>query len=176
MQYFLAGFHGQIDAADTSSQKNFMSNYAKFWLPALLWMGLIFFMSTDTGSAAHTSRYLEPLLRWLNPQISQGTIQQAHVLVRKCGHLTEYAVLAMLCWHALMNCRAAKPGDQAMKCAAIAFVISVIYAASDEYHQSFIPTRGPSVSDVLIDACGAMIGLAVLLIIRRRRIRLAQNG
>lgn len=148
----------------------------KYWLPVILWMGLIFFMSTDTGSAAHTSRILEPLLRWMNPQISRAAIEQAHFLVRKCGHLSEYAVLAVLCWRALMHSRSAKSSDQAMKCAIIAFIVSVIYAASDEYHQSFIPTRGPSVRDVMIDSCGSLLGLTVLLILHRRRIRLAQNG
>lgn len=152
-----------------------MSQLIKHWLPVILWMGLIFFMSTDTGSAAHTSRILEPLLRWLNPQISPAAIGQAHFFVRKCGHLSEYAMLAILCWRALMRFQAAKPGGQAMKCAALAFLIAVVYAASDEFHQSFIPTRGPSVRDVMIDSCGALIGLTLLLILRGWRIRLARH-
>lgn len=138
-------------------------------------MGLIFYMSTDTGSAQHTSRILEPLLRWLNPQISPASIEQAHFVVRKCGHLSEYAVLAVLCWRALMHFRAAQPSSSALKNAAIAFVICVLYAASDEFHQSFIPSRGASARDVMIDSCGALIGLSVLLFWRSWRIRLARN-
>ena len=139
-------------------------------------MGLIFFMSTDAGSAAHTSRVLEPLLRWLNPQISQAAIEQAHFVVRKCGHLSEYAVLAILCWRALMHFRAGPPdGNAALRNAVIALVVSILYAATDEFHQSFIPSRGPSARDVMIDSCGAFIGLSLLMILRGWRIRLARQ-
>ena len=152
-----------------------MSHLAKFWLPVILWMGVIFFMSTDAGSAAHTSRILEPLLRWCNPHISAEGIERAHHIVRKCGHLSEYAMLGILCWRALMLGRPAATGSQAVKCAIFALLLSAMYAATDEFHQSFIPSRGPSVRDVMIDSCGAMIGLTVLLIWRGCRIRLARH-
>ncbi len=162
--------------AQSFSKTVITREFLKFWLPMIFWMGLIFFMSSDFGSAAHTSRILEPLLRWLNPQISQAAIERAHFVIRKCGHLSEYAVLAILCWRALMQLRTAKPSDHALKCAAFALAIAVLYAATDEFHQSFIPTRGPSVRDVMIDACGALIGLSLLLILRCWRIRLARHA
>lgn len=152
------------------------SRILRDWVPLFFWMGLIFFMSTDTGSATHTSRILEPLLRWLNPNISPAKIEQFHFVVRKCGHLGEYAVLAILCWRALMHFRSAQSCRSALKNAAIAWVICAGYAASDEFHQSFFSSRGASVRDVLIDSCGALIGLTVLMIIRSRRIRLAHQG
>src|SRR5476651_839744 len=68
----------------------------KHWLPVILWMGFIFVMSTELGSFAHTSRIIEPLLRWLYPGISAKTVDLVHLLIRKGGHLTEYAVLALL--------------------------------------------------------------------------------
>ena len=42
----------------------------------------------------------------------------------------------------------------------------MLYAASDEFHQSFVPTRTPLVSDVLIDTAGGAIGLLALWLIR----------
>src|SRR5262245_45282128 len=69
---------------------------ARYWLPPLAWMALIWGLSTDAGSAEHTSRFLLPLLKWLLPWASPGQIELAHGLVRKCGHVAEYAVLAAL--------------------------------------------------------------------------------
>src|SRR5690349_2133097 len=73
----------------------------KSWLPVVLWMAVMFFGSTDLMSAEHTSRILEPLLRWLVPGISPQTLAQAHFYVRKAAHLTEYAILASLLFRAL---------------------------------------------------------------------------
>jgi VanZ family protein len=46
-----------------------------------------------------------------------------------------------------------------------------LYAASDEFHQRFVPTRTPLVSDVLIDTCGGAAGLFAVWIFGRLRKR-----
>ncbi len=125
-------------------------------------MGVIFLASTDTMSAEHTSRIIEPLLRWLSPGISQEAVDKAHFLVRKAAHLTEYAILAILLCRAVEQSRHLGHG----KSVAVALVIATLYAASDEFHQSFVPTRTASIRDVMIDSCGAMLGLLVFWIIR----------
>src|ERR1041384_3387802 len=66
------------------------------WLPPVLWMAVILFLSADTGSAAHTGRFLVPLFRALFPFASPVQLEVLHGLTRKLGHLTEYAVLAGL--------------------------------------------------------------------------------
>jgi VanZ family protein len=78
-----------------------LSRFLKCWLPAILWMALIFVASTDLMSAEQTSRFLVPFLRWLKPDISPETIAQTHFLFRKLGHIGEYAILAMLFWRAV---------------------------------------------------------------------------
>ena len=75
--------------------------FLKYWLPVLLWMALIFSASSDTGSFARSSRIVAPLLRWLFPHLPEDTVNFIVLLVRKCAHLTEYAVLALLLWRAL---------------------------------------------------------------------------
>src|SRR5258708_34005949 len=77
-----------------------MSAY-KHWLPVVLWMGFIFAMSSDLGSAEHTSRIIEPLVLWLKPDASPEQFELVHFLVRKCGHLSEYALLAFLILRAI---------------------------------------------------------------------------
>ncbi len=72
----------------------------KNWLPAVIWLGVIFLGSTDLMSAEHTSRFIVPFLRWLKPDISPETLASIHFIVRKCAHLGEYAVLALLLLHA----------------------------------------------------------------------------
>jgi VanZ family protein len=85
------------------------------WLPVVLWASLIFALSSV-------------------PSLSSGLGGWDYVL-RKCAHVTEYAVLA--------------------------FLAGVLYAASDELHQSFVRGRHASPIDVAIDSVGLLIGLFV---------------
>lgn len=137
----------------------------KAWLPAGLWLLVIFVASTDLGSGEHTAGFLVPLLRWFNPDISAGSIETAHFLVRKSAHLLAYAILATLFWRAfaLTFIRQLLPNR-----ALIVLLIAVSYAAFDEFHQSFVPTRTPSAHDVLIDGCGAAIAIGFCWVWRGR--------
>src|ERR1043166_796965 len=134
-----------------------MKSFLKYWLPLLIWLGVIFFGSTSVMSAEHTSRYIVPFLLWLKPGISPNAIWIILVVVRKCAHVTEYTALALLLWRALRSLPAlhAKPlmvfGAVLIGCA--------LFAASDEFHQTFVKSRTPSVRDVLLDVGGALIGL-----------------
>ena len=123
-------------------------------------MALIFTASTDLMSAEHTSRFLVPFLRWLKPDITWETIGQIHFLIRKGAHLTEYAILAVLLWRALRHRRSNVRGSLWPQ-AAIALAMAIIFAATDEYHQALVPTRGSSSIDVLIDSCGAAAGIMI---------------
>jgi len=142
-------------------------------------MVFIFTMSTDIGSAAHTSRVIEPVLQWFKPNATSADIDLAHFLVRKMAHLTEYAILAMLIFRALRMTQprrfVRRPNRRWAPAVALAVALglSACYAATDEFHQSFVPGRESCVRDVLIDSSGALGGLAVLsslmLLARTRR-------
>ena len=137
-------------------------------MPAILWMTIIFLGSSDMLSAEHTSRFLVPFLRWLDPQISFAALNAIQLGIRKLGHLTEYAVLAMLLWRALRG------GTRWQMKMSILFLVATlacaIFAASDEFHQSFVPSRTPSPHDVMIDICGALIGLAICVAVASRKV------
>lgn len=125
-------------------------------------MALIFIGSGNTLSSAHTSLLLRPVLHWLLPHLTKAGVDGMMFAIRKCGHLTEYAVLGGLVWRAG---RASDAGDRRpwqWSDAARGVSLAVVYAASDEWHQSFVPTRQGSAWDVLIDACGATLGLLLL--------------
>lgn len=140
-----------------------LRTFLKYWLPVLVWMALIFSASADSHSYEHSSRCVEPFLRWLFPQMSQTRIGQIHHLIRKCCHLAEYAVLALLLWRAL-NRSKNKLSPWSWPKVLGALLIVLLYAASDEFHQIFVPTRTPLVLDVLIDTAGGAIGLLALWI------------
>ena len=138
------------------------------WLPSFLWMGLIFMGSSDAQSAKHSSRFVEPFLRWLfHGTLSAERIEEIHYLFRKVGHLTEYAVLCVLFWWALGRSEpASSSGPRKWRRGWFAIFLAACFAASDEFHQLFVPTREASIRDVLIDTVGATLGLLAFLAVR----------
>lgn len=132
-------------------------------------MALIFSASTDTLSSNQTSRFLRPFLLWLKPDLSETAVSEIQAMVRKGGHVTEYAVLAVLLWRALSPRPSLWSAPWNPGAAGWAVVICAIYAASDEFHQSFYPSREASVRDVALDTGGAIFALAILWMICRRR-------
>lgn len=102
------------------------------WVPALVVMGVIFWFSAQSGEEL-------PVFSW------------ADKIVKKSGHMIGYALLAFWYWYAL--------GWQSNR-RWLAWLLAVLYAMTDEYHQSFVPFRSPSVWDVLVfDNFGALISL-----------------
>lgn len=144
-------------------------SFFKYWLPVVLWMVLIFAGSTDLLSSQHTSRIIGPLLRWIYPNVSDDTIRAVQAVVRKSGHVTEYSVLALLLWRARRKPVRNDSRPWSRRDAVLAVVGAGIYAATDEFHQLFIPSRGASVWDVLLDSFGAAVGIVLLWWAGRRR-------
>jgi len=110
----------------------------------------------------HTSKFIRPVLRWLIPSISEESIGRVQLGVRKSAHMTEYAVLALLIWRALRKPAHADRRPWRWKEMGMGFGLAVLFAMSDEIHQTFVPSREGRVLDVLIDALGALLGLLAL--------------
>ena len=143
--------------------------FLKYWLPVLLWMALIFSASGDTRSFARSSRILAPLLHWLFPHLPEDTVHFIVLLARKGAHLTEYAVLALLCWRALRKPVRNDPRLWDWRTARLVLLLVALYAATDEFHQLFVANREPMVHDVLIDTAGGAAGLLALWVLGRWR-------
>lgn len=142
------------------------------WLWALGWMALIFGASTDMGSSRQTSRFIGPIVRWLYPKIEEPALGRVVYGIRKGAHVTEYAILAVLCWRALSYRPKGGPRTWVWKQAFIAWLIAAGYASSDEFHQSFVPSRTGQWQDVVWDSSGAFLGLCVTWgVVRWRRSR-----
>jgi VanZ family protein len=146
-----------------------MRSFLKYWLPLLVWLGVIFLDSTDLMSAEHTSRFIVPFLRWLKPDISVETLASIHFIIRKCAHLSEFAILALLLLHASISLTNLKWSERILY--ASVWVACLLVAATDEFHQTFVVSRGASATDVIIDGAGAILGLLIGAIFTRRRSR-----
>lgn len=124
-----------------------------FWLAPLAWMGLIFFFSSQPDLGLSSDLWWADPLSWL-------------------AHFTEYAVLAALLWLA-----ASRTPALARRATLLAFALALVYAASDEFHQAFVPNRVPDRRDLLVDAAGALFGLFVVRwVLSRRTNRHAQGS
>lgn len=146
--------------------------FLKYWLPLLCWMGVIFAASSDTHSYEHSSLLVEPLLRWLFPHMPEAQIHTIHHLLRKCAHLTEYVVLAMLLWRGVHKPSKDNPRAWNWREVRLVMLTVMLYAATDEFHQRFVLTRTSVVSDVFIDTAGGTAALLALWLIdcwRRHR-------
>ena len=109
----------------------------KLWGPVVFWCGLIFYFSHQP--------HLRIVEAWWD------------LIVRKIAHMVEYGILARLFSRALTG---SAPAWTSRKVWQTAFVLTVLYAVSDEWHQSFIPGRVGSVVDVGIDSLGAALAFA----------------
>ena len=142
------------------------------WARCAAWMVFIFMMSAMPGDVSgeqsgFVTELIEKALTFvLGAQTAGGIpVDALEMVVRKCAHMGEYAVLFWLWAHALSVSGARRPARTAL-------AVCVLYAASDEFHQCFSDGRGPSPVDVMIDTVGATIALllrAAALHIRGRK-------
>lgn len=117
----------------------FVGTFLRLWLPPILWMALIFWVSAQSHLPGLTVTWLDQLLK-------------------HSGHFGGYAVLALLWWRVTVQFFRNRPGA-----AVLAFALAFLYAISDEIHQSFVPGRDASWIDLAIDAFGAVSAMGVIL-------------
>lgn len=127
------------------------------WLLLCVWIAVIFFFSTDSFSSTETSRIIVPVFKFLFPSLSPPELETVHAICRKTGHVLEYFVLGVLTWRAFRggHHKGWKPWMQSA-----GLVLAV--ALTDEFHQSFVPSRTSSMMDVGYDFIGGIAAIAVL--------------
>lgn len=122
----------------------------RFWRIALVvWLILIFLFSSSLFSSDNTEIVL--VFSWLN------------YAVRKGSHVVEYAILMYLWFRSLCVVR-----ERFSRSIVLSIILSVLYAASDEWHQSFVPNRDGTVTDVIWDASGVGFMAIILWYVYRR--------
>ncbi len=96
----------------------------------------------------------------LNNETKNKLIEHGEIIVRKLSHLFIYTLVGIFIM-AFMCTFDTKLVIQF----GISILIGIIYAITDEYHQSFVPGRGPSAVDVCIDTAGVLFGILIVLAI-----------
>ena len=128
--------------------------FLSFWFPVILWVACIFWLSTGTFAASNTSIIIEPILRYLMPNISVREVHLIHEVIRKLSHVTVYFVLGLLLFRAFKSNSHDMKTRRWILCSLLALAL---FAVGDEFHQSFVSTRSASLVDVGIDMLGGFL-------------------
>ena len=119
-----------------------MKKFVIFWLPVILWAGVIFYLSSI-------------------PDLKTDLDQD--FLLRKIAHVVEYMILTFLIIRGLK-----KEKLSIKKIAIYSLIFAIFYALTDEYHQSFVLNRYGTLKDVGIDSIGILIA-SLLWYYKRKR-------
>ena len=136
------------------------------YIPALIWMLIIGgFSGSDAKQSSSlsldvTERLVEiiDIGEPMSEQEFYEVVELLHAPVRKFAHMTEFAIL-----YVLLIIPSAVLFGMNKKIVGIVLLICVLFAMSDEFHQTFTPGRDGNITDVLIDSLGAAIGMLVSL-------------
>lgn len=136
------------------------------YAPLFLWMALVLGLSFGEASMSETSRIIRPLLKFLFPHAPEATITAYHAFIRKCAHFTEYAILAFFAVRAFSITSVKYIKNNRFL---LAVILVLLIAATDEFHQSFEPSRTASVYDVLLDCTGGVTMVLIYWLFARSR-------
>ena len=128
--------------------------------------GFIFgFSSQDGEQSSSLSRQITEnvtknieSIQKLEPSKKEKVLGKIEHVIRKLAHFSLYTLVGILAM-SLMSTYKIKQ----TKRIGISLGIGVLYAISDEIHQSFVPGRGPMVSDVFIDTFGVLFGISIII-------------
>lgn len=120
------------------------------WAPVTVWMVLVFVGSSFSSRPG--------------PQLTPYSPED--LIVSKSPHVVEYMILAFL----LIRAQKAAARPITRRVYLIAFIVATLYAALDEFHQSFVPGRTASVWDVTVDSVGAAVAVTIACLTRGRTI------
>ena len=135
------------------------------WILVAICMGIIFFLSAQNGeeSSDLSGSFVMALLNGLGIAIDEG-------ILRSIAHCLEFMGLSVLIFNAVYVTWFLKFTP------IIAFLGTVLYAITDEIHQTFVPGRAFQISDFLVDSTGALIGVIALFIILKVILYIMKRG
>ena len=133
------------------------------WILVVIWMGVIFsFSQSNSYKSSSESRKIvikivDVVEKNKTPKEKELIVDKVHIPFRKFAHGFEFAILSILLIIALNN-------SKINKIYLLSFLISFLYAMTDEYHQTLINGRSGEIRDILIDTSGALIGIIIYLL------------
>jgi len=112
-----------------------MKKFLFYWLPPIVWMGIIFFLSS-------------------RQRIGISEIYIYNFVFFKTLHMIEYAMLFFMLFRAIHKTFNKLSQTHAL---ILAMILALLYGITDEFHQTFVPTREGSIRDVGIDSIGILL-------------------
>ena len=141
-------------------------------LLTILWMLVIFLMSSQpaddsTETSLHVGEtigmvFVQGYREWPKEKQIEFAVSIDHP-VRKAAHASEYMILGILLY---MSCRKSF-GMNPKASFREAFLTGTVYAATDEFHQLFVPGRAGMITDILIDSMGVLFGCFLITVLCR---------
>lgn len=124
------------------------------------------FSSQDGEKSGSISRRITEKIATLIPQIQkENEIEKENIMntmesiIRKMAHFSIYTVVGLLLM-SLVSTYNIKEKNRLI----ITLITGIIYASSDEIHQSFVPGRSPMITDVVIDTMGVILGILLIIL------------
>lgn len=114
------------------------------WLPAFLWMGLIYYLSSFHSLIA-------------------SPVSWQDFIIRKTAHMGEYFILFLLIYQAVGSTIRLPQSKKIL----LTLLLTILYAFSDELHQTFVSGRSGKFFDIWVDSVGALGALALILLPKR---------
>lgn len=154
----------------STGRKNSSKNKVISLFLVIAWMILIFANSAVPGDKSDKESHLitdqiVACIRKVSPKAASN-VEKINHLVRKNGHCLEYFILALLVANVLRRF-----GKRPKEVFITILFVCLLYAVSDEFHQSFVPGRSCEVLDVIIDFSGSFIGTIVYYFVWAIRIK-----
>jgi VanZ family protein len=140
-----------------------------FYFSVLLvvaWIAFIFHLSSQPASQFNAlSRQVTEVIIETIEKVAPETsfnwdLRGLNHFIRKKAHFISYFVLGALVMNAL--------DQKGYRKVPLTLLICVLYAVSDEIHQTFVPGRGGNVIDVVLDSVGSLIGIGLYLVVRSK--------
>ncbi len=128
------------------------------WLPVAIGIAAIVIESTPSFGSDHTSGPLRIVFEAIFGHVSDARWDVIHHLLRKTGHFIGYGLIG-LTW--LRAWWMTLPRSRFFACAALGLLGTALVASCDEWHQSYLPNRGSSIWDVLLDCSGALVMICI---------------
>lgn len=167
------------------SRKSLLRN----WWPVVFWLGVIRVESTDTASSANTGAILYKVISTVAPRVELSSVELLNAVLRKTGHFLGYAILSALVLLALRNTNRDRLRNVLRRpwgiylrdywraeWALLGILLTIVTAAFDEIHQTFIPSRTGRWQDVVLDSCGAVVIQVILYAVAARSLRDRHHG
>ena len=117
----------------------------------------IFWLSTEGFGGSWSRLFLSRTLEMLGLVLSPYAFELTHLIMRKLAHMFEYALFTLLLYLSFGGTRHWQP-----HLALYATLGAAVYSLTDEFHQSFVRGRGPSLVDCGIDIVGAALAMFVV--------------